>query len=81
MWMDGEEMKMKMREGILFQGVESGSESESELEYVYICMSYRTSDPHIKIERRENSLITSFAHQLKQPTFLSIEKRTIPMDR
>lgn len=52
MWMDGEEVKMKMREGILFQGVESGSESESEVD-IYICMSYRTSDSHIRIERRE----------------------------
>lgn len=41
-------MKMKVREGILFQGVES----ESELN-IYICMSYGTDNPHIKIERRE----------------------------
>lgn len=45
-------MKMKVREEILFQGVESGSESESEVD-IYIYMSYRTSDSHIKIERRE----------------------------
>lgn len=65
---------MKMREGILFQGVESGSESESEVD-IYICMSYRTSDSHIKIERREKLPITSFVHQIEHPdsSFLSFE--------